>query len=251
MKNTERFSSRVENYVKYRPHYPDTLLPFLKEAGALTPESVVADIGAGTGISASPFLENGNEVYGVEPNTDMREKMVELLSPYKNFKAIAGTAERTTLPDNSMDLIIAGQAFHWFDPAGAKTEFQRIGKPDSYIALIWNVRQVDTPFEKAYEGLLRKYGTDYKEVNHKNIGEAQLQSFFAPQGYLLKSLNHLQQFDLKGIKGRLMSASYAPQTGPEHDAMMRELEEIYEKNNEHGMVKFHFHTEIYLGRTHG
>ncbi|MFB6454331.1 class I SAM-dependent methyltransferase [Chitinophaga sp. Hz27] len=250
MKNTERFSTRVENYVKYRPHYPDTLLPFLKEAGVLHPETIVADIGAGTGISASPFLENGNEVYAVEPNAEMREKMVDLLSPYQNFKAIAGTAEHTTLPDNSIDLIIAGQAFHWFDPAASKIEFERIGKPGSYIALIWNVRQVESPFEKAYEVLLRKYGTDYKEVNHKNIGEAQMNSFFGPQGYKLKSLNHLQLFDLKGIKGRLMSASYAPLHGPEHDAMMRELEEIYEKNNENGMVKFHFHTEIYLGPTH-
>ncbi|SHM85630.1 Methyltransferase domain-containing protein [Chitinophaga jiangningensis] len=247
MKNTERFSSRVENYVKYRPHYPDSLIPFLKEAGVLRPDTVVADIGAGTGISAEPFLEQGNKVYAVEPNREMREQMIKMLTPYGNFEPITGTAERTTLPDNSVDLIVAGQAFHWFDAPAAKAEFLRIGKPGSYAALIWNVRQTENPFEKNYEDLLRKYGTDYATVNHKNITPAQMAAFFAPAGYELKQLTHAQQFDFKGLKGRLLSASYAPESGPQHEAMLNELEEIYDKFQVNGMVKFHFLTEIYLG----
>ncbi|MBV7529503.1 class I SAM-dependent methyltransferase [Chitinophaga sp. sic0106] len=248
MKNTERFSSRVENYVKYRPHYPDSLIPFLKEVGVLHKDTVVADIGAGTGISAEPFLEQGNKVYAVEPNREMREQMIKILSPYSQFEPITGTAERTTLADDSVDLIVAGQAFHWFDAPAAKAEFIRIGKPGSYVALIWNVRQTEHPFEHAYEALLRKYGTDYATVNHKNITPAQMEAFFAPATYALKQLTHAQQFDFKGLKGRLLSASYAPESGPQHDAMLRELEDIYDKFQVNGMVKFHFLTEIYLGK---
>ncbi|MBV8252206.1 MAG: class I SAM-dependent methyltransferase [Chitinophaga sp.] len=247
MKNTERFTSRVENYIKYRPHYPDGLLPYLKEEGVLTPETVVADIGAGTGISTEPFLANGNKVFAVEPNEAMRESMIQQLSVYAGFTAVTGTAERTTLPDGSIDLIVAGQAFHWFEPQAAKAEFLRIGKPDVMVALIWNVRQADTPFEKDYEALLQRYGTDYKEVSHRNIGTPQLTTFYAPNMFKLKKLQHVQQFDIKGLKGRLLSSSYAPEKGPAHDAMIREVEEIYEKHQVNGMVKFHFNTEIYLG----
>ncbi len=111
----ERFSNRVENYVKYRPGYPREVLDLFRDEMNLTENSVIADIGSGTGISAKLFLENGNEVFGVEPNAAMRGAAEEFLREFPKFKSVDGTAENTNLPDNSVDLVVAAQAFHWFD----------------------------------------------------------------------------------------------------------------------------------------
>src|SRR5579885_3110804 len=126
---TRRFSDRVENYVRYRPHYPDGVLDVLRTETGLTPTAVVADVGSGTGISAKLFLRNGNLVLGVEPNREMREAAERLLSDYPHFTSVAGTAEATTLPDRSVDYAVAAQAFHWFDHDRARHEFARILHP--------------------------------------------------------------------------------------------------------------------------
>src|SRR4051812_35209407 len=111
----ERFSNRVANYVKYRPGYPPEILEIFRDEMNLTGDSVVADIGSGTGISARVFLENGNPVFGVEPNAAMRAAAKEFLKSFPQFESVEGTAEATNLPDRSVDLVIAAQAFHWFD----------------------------------------------------------------------------------------------------------------------------------------
>src|SRR5687768_13322655 len=107
MNTIERFSNRVENYVKYRPGYPKEMLDLFREKMNLTENSVIADIGSGTGISAKVFLENGNEVFGVEPNAAMREAAEEFLWEFSKFKSVSGTSENTTLPERSVDIIIA------------------------------------------------------------------------------------------------------------------------------------------------
>ena len=124
-----RFTSRVENYVRYRPRYPDALLELLHQAWGLTPETVIADVGSGTGLLSRLFLENGNEVFGIEPNAAMREAGEEYLAGFPRFHSLAGAAEATTLADASMDAVVAGQAFHWFEPVAARAEFQRILPP--------------------------------------------------------------------------------------------------------------------------
>jgi ubiquinone/menaquinone biosynthesis C-methylase UbiE len=126
--STKRFSNRVENYVKYRPHYPQEIINFLSEEIGLNSEKTIADIGSGTGISAELFLENGNKVYGIEPNKEMREAAEIYLEKYKYFISVNGTAEDTLLENDSMDIVLAGQAFHWFDVEKAKKEFKRILK---------------------------------------------------------------------------------------------------------------------------
>lgn len=249
MKNTERFSTRVENYVKYRPHYPAAIIPYLAKETGLTRDTVVADIGAGTGISAQPFLDNGNKVYAVEPNTEMREMAEKLLHRYPGFQSVAGSAEHTTLPDNSIELILAGTAFHWFDQSATAAEFQRIGKDNAAIVLMWNVRQSELPFEKSYEKLLHQYGTDYKELQHRNVGASQLASFFAPAAIFETSFQNAQIFDFAALKGRMLSSSYVPEKDhPSYPAMMKDLEDIFWKYQEQGMVKFHYETKLYWGR---
>jgi 16S rRNA A1518/A1519 N6-dimethyltransferase RsmA/KsgA/DIM1 with predicted DNA glycosylase/AP lyase activity len=109
---TERFSDRIENYVNYRPSYPSELLEFLAETFGLSSLWTIADIGAGTGILTKLFLDNGNVVYAVEPNQEMRIAAEHLLAASPNFKSIHGQAEQTTLGDRSVDCITVGQAFH-------------------------------------------------------------------------------------------------------------------------------------------
>lgn len=249
MKNTERFSDRVENYVKYRPHYPQAIITCLERELGLTTETVVADIGAGTGISSLLFLENGNKVLGVEPNKEMREMAEKVLHRFPNFSVTGGTAERTMLPDACADLIVAGQSFHWFSQGAARVEFRRIGREAAHVALIWNERQTDSGFEKDYEQLIQQYGIDYKETGHRNIGPAQLADFFSPSLYQEYTFRNAQMFDYSGLKGRLLSSSYAPQEDhPSYAPMIHRLEELFERHKQQGMVKFHYTTRMYVGQ---
>src|SRR5581483_3778885 len=137
----ERFSNRVADYVKYRPDYPRQILVMLREKIGLSPGWRIADIGSGTGISTGMFLENGNEVFAVEPNAKMRQAAEEWLGENPKFHSIDASAELTTLPGTCIDLIVCAQAFHWFDLGKCKIEFLRILKPGGWCALIWNERK--------------------------------------------------------------------------------------------------------------
>ncbi|MGB8857173.1 MAG: class I SAM-dependent methyltransferase [Burkholderiales bacterium] len=247
---TTRFSSRVDNYVKTRPGYPDELIPLLEKCCDLTPQAVVADIGFGTGLSTLPFLQYGNRVYGVEPNKEMRQAGEAFLGRYKNFVSVVGTAEYTKLPNKSMDYIIAGQAFHWFDRVEARKEFVRVLKPGGTVALIWNDRKTDaTPFLKAYEKLLVDFSTDYREVNHRNIDEKVIAEFFAPNKFATASLPYAQHFNYARLEGRLMSSSYAPDIGhPRYEPMLKKLREIYDTHQVNDSVTFEYDTLIYYGK---
>ena len=128
--STRRFSDRVENYVRYRPTYPEDVLEVLRQETGLKSSDIIADIGSGTGISAERFLRSGNEVFGVEPNLEMRRAAESQLQRYAKFHSVVGTAEATTLPNHCVDYVVAAQAFHWFDQAKAKQEFVRILRPD-------------------------------------------------------------------------------------------------------------------------
>src|SRR6218665_619989 len=205
MDSLSRFSNRVDNYIKYRPGYPDAVVTFLTGKGLLNEKSIVADIGSGTGISAELFLKNGNTVYGVEPNKEMREAGERLLGAYGQFNSIAATAEETTLADQSIDLLIAGQAFHWFDKEKCRTEFKRILKPGGTVVLMWNDRRTDTTqFLQAYEDFIKMFATDYLQVNHKNINEKIFNRFFTGDQQVESFLN-VQHFDYEGLKGRILS----------------------------------------------
>ena len=175
--NTQRFSSRVDNYVKYRPNYPAAIVDVLRADYGLTPDSTIADIGAGTGILSALWLRNGNRVFGVEPNREMREAGERMLAAYPNFTSVDGTAEATTLAADSVDFVSAGQAFHWFDQPKVRIEWARMLKPTGWAVVIWNVRRADTPFLHDYETVLQTYGTDYNAVKHRNLDYEDLSAF--------------------------------------------------------------------------
>src|SRR5947209_3648408 len=127
--STTRFSSRVGNYVRLRPRYPRGVVELLAEQGGLSPASAIADVGSGTGLLSLAFLECGYRATGVEPNREMREAGDALLARFPQFRSVEGTAAATWLPDGSVELIVAGQAFHWFDVTETRREWVRILKP--------------------------------------------------------------------------------------------------------------------------
>jgi SAM-dependent methyltransferase len=245
----DRFSDRVEDYVRYRPGYPVEAIEFVIRETGLTPGAVIADIGSGTGISAAMFLGQGYQVYAVEPNDPMREAAERLLPEHEDFHSVRGSAENTTLAEDSVELIVAAQAFHWFDTPETRAEFSRILKPAGRIALIWNERlTASTPFLRDYEQLLLRYGTDYAKVRHENVDHEAISRFFRG-GWQQTTYPNSQSFDFEGLQGRLLSCSYAPPEGlPEHAPMLVELGRIFDLHQSGGRVRFDYDTRVYLGR---
>ncbi|MCH9653813.1 MAG: class I SAM-dependent methyltransferase [Planctomycetes bacterium] len=250
MKNpTSRFSDRVDNYIKYRPSYPPQVLEHLKSVCGLTADSLIADIGSGTGILSRMFLDNQNDVYAVEPNAEMRGAAEIFFKDIPHFHSINATAEETHLTADSFDFIIAGQAFHWFDRRLTKTEFQRILKPQGWVVLIWNERKIEsTPFLVAYEEMLLEFATDYQEINHTNISPAEFAEFFDPHPIRNYSIPNSQTFDFPALKGRLLSSSYSPhQEDPRYGKIMKRLREIFDVNESKGTVAFEYDTNLFYG----
>jgi len=245
----QRFSNRVADYVRYRPGYPAEALALLRTECRLRPGHVIADIGSGTGFLSELFLKNGNRVYGVEPNEAMRQAGEEYLASYDGFSSINGSAEATTLDDTSVDFVTAGQAFHWFEPAAARREFLRILKPNAWVVILWNDRQMVTPFASAYEDLLVKYGTDYKRVRESYPEAHSIQQFFGAGSFSQRDLPNEQVLDWDALAGRLRSSSYAPQEGHANYApMMTDLEELFRANQKDDRVRMEYATHMYFGR---
>jgi ubiquinone/menaquinone biosynthesis C-methylase UbiE len=249
MNNKERFSDRVDKYVKFRPSYPQEAVAYLYEIVGFRPDSEIADIGAGTGIFSKLMVERGSSVIAVEPNHAMREAAEKVLGIEPNFRSVSGSAEATGLPDSSVDFIVCAQAFHWFDRYAAQSEFHRILKPGGKAVLIWNSRLTQgTPFLEEYEQLLQKFGTDYEKVNHKNISKESLFSFFKNGGLQEARFTIGQSFDFEQLRGRLLSSSYSPLQGhPNYEPMMAELRNLFDRNNRDGKVLLDYETQVFWG----
>ena len=243
--STKRFSDRVEDYIKYRPGYPKDLIDILKWELNLDSNNTIADIGSGTGISSIPFLENGNKVYGIEPNKEMRQAAEEVLNQYPNFISVDGTAEETTLPTKTVDIIFCGQAFHWFDKTKSKKEFDRILKDQGHLVFVWNSRSTKREFQKEYENALLENIDEYKFVNHRNISDKQIQDFFEPKKMIVFKIDNKQTFDLEGLKGRLKSSSYCPKSGEAYNKLMAQIKSIFDKYQSNNVVDFEYETQIY------
>jgi SAM-dependent methyltransferase len=249
--STRRFSSRVADYVRYRPGYPAEIVEILKSDCALTESSVIADVGSGTGFLARIFLENGNRVYGIEPNKEMRMAGEQVLKDWRGYSSVAGTAEGTTLTARSVDFVTAGQAAHWFHRESARREFLRILRPGGWLVLVWNDRATDsTPLLYAYEQLLQSHCPEYGEVRRLDVRTvSDIESFFSPAPMRARKFLSHQVFDFEGMKGRLLSSSYAPQEGhPNHVPMLNELRAIFDRYQTGGRVIFTYETRMYFGQ---
>ncbi len=246
MNSVSRFDDRVANYVKYRPDYPTEIIAYLIDECGLTSESIIADVGSGPGISCKMFLENGNRVFGVEPNEAMRNAATDYLREFPNFTSINGSADATTLDDDSIDFVVAAQAFHWFDADKARKEFRRILKPNGQVVLIWNERRLDVDdFHRDYEALLLKYANDYGSVRHENIAANELRAFFQ-RDFSAKSFPNQQVFDFDGIKGRMLSSSYMPNVdSPNYGELIDELSALFAKHERNGRISVLYETNVY------
>lgn len=246
---TERFSSRVDNYVRYRPGYPQQVIELLNQECGFTRESRVADIASGTGIFTKLLLENGNPVFGVEPNANMRRAGEDYLAAFPNFTSVAGAAEATTLADQTVDFVTAAQAAHWFTLSEARKEFMRILQPGGWVVLLWNERAVDSDrFHREYEQLLLTYGLDYKEVRHEQTTRT-IHEFFRPSAVCSRIFQTTQHLDYAGLEGRLLSSSYIPPAGhPTYEPMLLELKQIFEAGQTNGKVSFDYKTLVYYAQ---
>lgn len=249
IESTERFSSRVEAYVRHRPSYPKEVISVLQDGCRLTRQMSIADVASGTGIFTRLLLENGNRVFGVEPNEKMRRAGEEYLAEFPNFVSIAGTGEATTLPARSVHMITCAQAAHWLKREEALREFQRILEPSHYVVVVFNDRQVkEDPFAQDYEKLVVKYGTDYSAVQRMGrIFEGE--EFFASFKCEKRTLPNHQDLDYEALEGRLLSSSYAPQVSdPGHGTMLEQLRGIFEKHQRGGCIRMRYDTNIYFGK---
>ena len=247
---TERFTDRVANYVLYRPDYPSEIIDYLQQKTGLSKTSAVADIGSGTGIFTRHLLDTDCKVYAIEPNEAMRQAAEEMLFEYPNLISLNGTATNTTLEEQSIDLIVCAQAFHWFNNAATKQEFHRILKPGGMAALIWNNRIVDADdFSKDYDQLLKSLSNDYNEVNHQQLTDKDFLAFYQDGDYEFVTFPNEQVFDEEGLIGRAQSSSYVPAGDtPEGQLFVTALKALFHKYQQDHCVRFIYQTEVYTGR---
>jgi len=250
---TERFSDRVDNYVKYRPEYPEPLVRLLQEKVA--PPAVVADIGSGTGILTRQLLDAGYEVYGVEPNAPMRSAAEQSIGGNPLFHTVSGTAEITLLADLSVNLITAAQAFHWFKADPTKAEFRRILKPGGILAIIWNERnvsEVNCRWDHILQTLAPEYPQPWMKEHHRNIDVDAIQAFFAPGSMTLTKFDNKQVLDREALIGRFLSSSYVPNVGePGFEEIISAVKDLFDDCQVDGHITIMYETHVYWGCLEG
>jgi SAM-dependent methyltransferase len=247
---TGRFSGRVEAYRRYRSRYPREIIPLLRQNCGLTPESILADIGAGTGMLAELFLENGNAVYAIEPNAEMRAACAELATQYPKLRCIDGTAETTGLPDRSVDTIAVGRAFHWFDHEKCRPEFMRILRPGGWVVMAGlGPRRGKEPVQDDYQEILRVHGIDYARLRERyNLKDA-IRRFFAGGSLQEAEFAGYEELTYEGLEGHTLSLSVTPQPDhPGYPAMQEALKKYFEKYQRDGKIRLPTNCQVAMGQ---
>jgi len=245
--STKRFSGLADAYAKARPTYPDVAIDYIMDICKLEGNSHIADVGCGTGISSQLFAERGVHVTGVEPNKDMRDKASELIGKVEpgTLVIVDGTAEKTTLNDDSYDAVVCAQAFHWFNHEVALKEFHRILKPQGWTVLVWNERDESDPFTRAYGDVFRKLTEiDKIEATHATSGIPLLTSEYFTKGELTRFENE-QILDREALILRAFSASYAPKEAGLANRLKDMLNTAFERYQKGGEVMLKYSVAVY------
>lgn len=249
IKNTERFSDRVENYVRCRPSYPQALITLLETDCQLSKASSVVDVGSGTGLLTTLLLDAGAAVTAVEPNDEMRWAAEEMLSSYDRFVSVGAPAEATGLPDSCADMVTVAQAFHWFDHMAVRCEFGRLLKSQGWVVLVWNTRNRETAFQQAYHALLTEHAPEYGKVHHHNISDESLADWFGPAEMRRTDFEYAQSFEWDGFLGRVLSSSYTPNPQSAlYKPMVSALETLFAEYETDGIINFEYTTNVYYGQ---
>ncbi len=243
-----RFSGRARDYALYRPSYPPALIEALISEASFAPGKVVADVGAGTGKLSALFAEHGAVVCCIEPNPEMLRVCARELAAMKNCHFLRATAEHTGLASCSIDMVSAGQSFHWFDTRSAAREFLRILRPDGCVFVVWNTRIGNAnAFMAAYGRLLGKYGT--REAAGMSSERDAIAEFFAGAPFSSGHLPNSQRLGFEGFMGRLRSSSYLPLNGsPDYESMLIDARALFDRFAKEGFVELLYRTEYFIGR---
>lgn len=244
-----RFNGKVESYRRFRPGYPPAILGLLQRECALTPDSPVVDIAAGTGLFSEIFLNAGNPVTALEPNDEMRAVLRLSLPSFPRLTVVNGTAEATGLPAHTAAFVTAAQAMHWFDLPAARAEFRRILRPGGWCLIACNERRLGgDPFHDGYESLLRRFAIDYALVQRRNLDENALRAFFAASPMRQVSLSNAQVLDREALIGRIVSSSYMPNPGqPGYPAMLQAIDLLFARNETNGRVQLDYTCQLSYG----
>ncbi len=248
---TKRFTGRASFYSTSRPSYPPRLLDILRTEIEFEETYIIADVGSGTGLLAQLLLENGNRVLAVEPNEEMRGFAKEILGKFPKFLSVKGTAEHTGLESLSVDLVVVGQALHWFDCEAASVEFSRILKTNGHVCIVYNDRNNEDSFMKGYDQIVGKYARN--RANVPSIDDDYLSRFFKSGKYSKFSLPNEQLLDLEGLLGRITSASYMPSpSDKDRFALLREdVARLFKTSEKLGKVRMLYDTTVFLAKTPG
>ena len=249
MDNTQKFSGKSDVYELSRPTYAPELINWLSTTLELNPQSQIADVGAGTGKLTRQLLATGATVYAVEPNADMRAKAIALLKNQANFHPIAAPAENTSLPAQSIHLITAASAFHWFDAPAFRAECQRLLVPDGQVCLIWNHRKLDNEINVAFREIFAKYCPNFSGFSfERQQGHRQIADFF--EGKVTeKRFDNPVRYDMAGFVGRARSASYAIIPGDDgYEDFIEALERLFSQHEKDGFIDVPHQSVAFLGR---
>jgi len=244
------FSAKVRDYLASRPDYPPQLVDTLKQACPPGEHTLVADVGAGTGLLTRMLLDAGYAVVAVEPNAEMRHAADALLAGRPRYRSADGSAEQLPVPDASLDLVTAAQAFHWFDVECARAECLRALKPHGQVALVWNDRAAGDPLHDALDALFQRYGGARREalVAHE-AGRQGLARFYGSEHARRCTWPHEHLVDRAGLLSLVLSRSYMPRRdAPEAPALAAEVDALFERLAQAGALTVRYETTLFLGQ---
>ena len=251
VKNEERFAGKAGIYKQFRPTYPKDLIDYLYFHTGFNKNSIIADIGSGTGIFSRLLLEQGNQVYCVEPNENMRQTAEFDLSGFSNYISVNASAENTTIEKASIDFITVAQAFHWFNREAFKSECKRILKDNGKIVIIINNRDNEHEVVNKDYIIRAKYAVGDKKGLGRGFTDNLVNGFFKDNIFETQKFENDLLFDEESFIGRNLSTSYAPneKTDPEkYHGFVRELSEFFDEYNSNGILTYPHFTKIYIGR---